>query len=83
MERTERTSFLESRVLTFILVGVILMALLGFAIWKNRDDACEKWQQEYADMVAEGGGTGALGLINLGPVAELEDRRPDGCATPN
>lgn len=59
------------------------MVLIGFAIWKEHDEACEKWQQEYEDMVAEGGGTGALDLINIGPMAELEKRRPEGCATPD
>ena len=48
---------------------------------EERDDACKKWQQEYQDVLAEGGGRGPLDVINIGPMAELEQRRLQGCAT--
>ena len=68
--------------MTIILVVVIVVALLGFVIWQNRKDACETWQRQYEELVDQGGGGGILDYINLGPLAELRDQRPEGCHTP-
>lgn len=72
------------------LVLAILIAVSGGLIIGNvltRDGmSCNEWQQEYARVADEGRG-GVFDFINEGPTAqrlqELEEERPEGCATPD
>ncbi|HEX2294771.1 MAG TPA: hypothetical protein VHN37_05620 [Actinomycetota bacterium] len=52
------------------------------------DDACEEWRRRYeaafesVGIDPESVGTGTLQFVNLGPLAGLEESRPEGCAPP-
>jgi hypothetical protein len=70
-----------------VAVAAAAAALVATAVLLGGgDDSCEEWQERYEaaleSMGAEPGMTGSLQFINMGPLAGLEESRPEGCATP-
>ena len=71
----------QQRVVLFV-VAVVVAGLVSFATLAGRSEqSCEEWQAAYEAANVEGA-TGTLQFINMGPLAELEESRPEGCAIP-
>lgn len=70
-----------------MVVAVAAAALLSAALLFGGDgDSCEEWQARYEagleSFGIEGGATGTLQFINMGPLAGLDESKPEGCAMP-
>lgn len=69
-----------------MVVAVAAAALVATAVLLGGGDGCEEWQERYEaaleSMGAPPGGSGTLQFINMGPLAGLEESKPEGCATP-
>lgn len=72
----------QQRVFVF-LVAVIVAGLVAIATLAGRSgDSCEEWQAAYEAADVEGA-TGTLQFVNMGPLAELVESRPEGCPVPD
>ncbi len=73
-------SFLAAAALAALVVIAVVSGVGGA-------DACEEWQERYVAAyesfgLAPGEGTGTLQFVNEGPLAGLDQARPDGCPEP-
>lgn len=76
----------RSQTLVSFLVAGLVAALVITAVVMARpsdEDECAGWQERYRAALEAGGGAGGmLDFVNMGPMAELEAQRPDGCEVP-
>ena len=75
----------RQRLVLAVLIAALTGLVIGILFTSNSGITCEDWQDEYV-RVAEQGSGGVFASINQGPTAdrlrELEQGRPDDCATP-
>ncbi len=67
-------------VLVVAIVAELFVLLI--AIDAGKGDACERWQEQYEAMGGTEGAAGTLDYVNLGPLADLREQRPEGCPIP-
>ena len=76
----------RSRTLWSFVAATVVAALVVAAVVSSRpsgEDECLRWQERYrAALEAGGGAGGTLDFVNMGPMAELERDKPEGCETP-
>ena len=71
-------SFVVATAVAGLVVASVLLARPSAA------EECDRWQERYrAAREAGGGAVGTLDFVNVGPMAQLEAERPNGCEVPS